>query len=180
MLLGDSTASTSFEDTLNNAWLTDDTVRENKSGCFSCTIELQNPGSLHEQHATLSADGLYRYLQHVGALSEAPVPLPKWSGCAVQYNDVVSVVSDRGGLVILRVNVGDSVHEGQIVAQILQPAPAQPHGRRHFLRAPCAGTVLMMASNCTLLSGGQTACAIVPTAPVARLDPNYMDVDRFG
>jgi len=180
VLCADHISSTSFEDTLNDVWLGVRTSSEESSGCFACTIELQNSGCFQEQHAILSAAGLYRYLQYVGAISGTSTPLSEWSGCAVRYDSVVSVTSDRGGLVVLRVNVGDSVLEGQIVAQILEPSSLQPRNRRHSLLAPCAGTVLMTAASGTLLPGGHLACAIVPSAPISQRDRTYIDVGRFG
>lgn len=180
VLCYDHTASTSFEDTLNEVWLAGSTSPDDPGGCFTCTIELPNSVHFQEGQAVANAARLYRYLQHVGAVSGASTPLSRWSGDAVAHNDVVPVTSDRGGLVLLRVNTGDSVHEGQVIAQILEPASLQSRNRRRSLLAPCAGTVLMTAANGTLLAGGHTACAIVPVLPASATDRTYIDVDRFG
>jgi predicted deacylase len=179
VLCVDNASATSFEDTLNEVWTAGDTNPDLPGGCFACTIEMQNSGDFQEQQSIVNAAGLYRYLQHVGAVSGACTPLSRWNGCAVAHNEIVSVTSDRGGVVLLRVSSGDSVHEGQIVAQILEPAALQSRNRRRSLLAPCAGTVLMTAANGTLLAGGYAACAIVPTRPVSGADRPYVDVGRF-
>jgi uncharacterized protein len=180
VLCADDALSTSFDDTLTAPWFADDVRRDTLPGCIACTVELQNVSHSHEQQAQLNAAGLYQYLQLAGGVSGGSAPAPEWSGYAVPYSNIVSVTADRGGLLILRVNIGDIVSEGQIVAQVLEPSPLQPSNRRRSLLAPCAGTVFMTATPGALLAAGFTACALVPTTRPPAQGCTYMDVGRFG
>jgi predicted deacylase len=180
VLYADAPSSTSFEDTLTAPWLAAGVNPDTPPGCIACTVELQNVAHSNESQAQRNATGLYLYLQLAGAVLGPERQLSEWNGRAVPYNDIVSVAADRGGLLILSVNIGDIVSEGQVVAQILEPCPAEPRNRRRAVLAPCAGTVLLTAAPGALVAAGYTACALVPTTSAPARGSTHIDVDRFG
>lgn len=96
-------------------------------GCFSTTVELRGEADVSHELAARDAQGLLAFLEQRGHLApgsidrrDSPVVCE-----ALPLEGVDPLTAPCGGVLVLRCELGQAVHAGQVVAEIIDPLSAQ-------------------------------------------------------
>jgi predicted deacylase len=135
ILLAKNSGSGPFDECLSGVWwqlaqaLAADGINVNlPQGCCSTTIELR--GELEVNHALAQGDAqaIYSYLQHIHALDDqdaAPVPPFKCQPTPLAGSETLH--SPAAGIVVFAVQVGQIVHQGDLMVEVIDPIADQIH-----------------------------------------------------
>jgi predicted deacylase len=96
-------------------------------GCFSTTVELRGEADVAHEWASRDAWGLLAFLEQRGHLVPGSVhEVPAAGPCdALPLEGVDPLTAPSGGLVVFACALGQAVHAGQVVAEIIDPLTAQ-------------------------------------------------------
>lgn len=89
-------------------------------GCFSATLEYRGQADVNDAMAAEDAARLMIFMGAVGAISDEAAPAfgpPK----ALPLGGAGEMFAPRGGIVLWRATVGDTVSKGDLVAEVLDP-----------------------------------------------------------
>lgn len=93
--------------------------------CCAATVELRGDRDVDDALAAQDADGLIAFLTHRGCIDQ-PVPaLPLRLPQASDLEAVDSLQASRPGVLVWSVQLGDTVHRGQVLGHLLDPASGQ-------------------------------------------------------
>lgn len=110
--------------------------------CHAATIELRGQADTSDQLAAQDADSLLRFLQRRGVIGGDPPPLPA-PLCEATRLDATDVVhAPIAGVICYKVELGEVVAAGDIVAEILDPTADDPARARTPVRTLANGLVL--------------------------------------
>jgi predicted deacylase len=135
ILLAKNSGSGPFDECLSGVWwqlaqaLAADGINVNlPQGCCSTTIELR--GELEVNHALAQGDAqaIYSYLQHIHALDDqdaAPVPPFKCQPTPLAGSETLH--APAAGIVVFAVQVGQIVHQGDLMVEVIDPIANQTH-----------------------------------------------------
>ncbi len=86
---------------------------------LTTVIELRGYTDASDDLAAKDASALYRFLQRRGAISGDPGDAPAFRGIAAPFEATDLLVSPAAGIVTFKKDLGSSVEEGEIVAEIV-------------------------------------------------------------
>ncbi|WP_210490846.1 succinylglutamate desuccinylase/aspartoacylase family protein [Microvirga antarctica] len=109
-------------------------------GCIAVTMEYRGQADVSDDLAAFDADAIIRFLQRSGAITGDPGEIPDALCDATPVDAVDHVRAFTPGIIVHKVALGESVVEGQIVAEIVSPeAPLSTP--RTILRSRTDGVV---------------------------------------
>lgn len=133
--------------------------------CVSATIELRGETDIDDDTAARDAGALYRYLCRRGVIDDDPGPLPGLSRDATPLEGVDMIRADRPGVVVYHRAPGDSVEQGECVAEIVDPLEPDPARSRSRLSSRTTGT-LFARHNRRFACPGQIVCKVAGPEPL--------------
>lgn len=109
-------------------------------GCIAVTMEYRGQADVNDDLAAFDADAIIRFLQRKDAIAGDPGELPAALCDATPVDAVDHVRAFTPGIIVHKVELGESVKEGQVVAEVVSPeAPLDTP--RTVLRARADGIV---------------------------------------
>ena len=145
VLLAEDSGGASFDEAFSTPWtrlaqrFPDNPI---PAACLSGTVELRGRGDVSDELAEPDARALFRILQRRGLVAGDPGPLPK-ALCKGTRLDAVDVLrAPAKGVLTYKVALGDSVKEGDLVAEVVDPAAEDPAKARTPVLARTDGLIL--------------------------------------
>ena len=86
--------------------------------CFAATVELRSSNDVDADHADRDARALLRFLMRRGVIAGEPGALPRLLCEATPLSAMQQLKSDVEGLITYRARLGDTVREGDVVAEV--------------------------------------------------------------
>jgi len=158
----------SFDEAFSLPWAT---LAEAFPGCpvpqatDALTVELRGAHDVSDNLAAADADAVFRALARRGFV-DADVPPPRPLRCdATPLEASTTLKAHAPGLVVYAVPLGAQVAAGDLVAEVIDPTAADPHGARVAHHAAHAGMVLSRRGHRAVVPG-QALARIVGTEPV--------------
>jgi predicted deacylase len=127
--------------------------------CFSGTVECRGGGDVSDEHGEQDGEALFRFLRRRGLISGEDGPLPDALCEATYLNATQTLRSPAFGIVAYKIQLGDRVTKGQVLAEIIDPG-APPGAARAVCKAETDGIVLSRRHH-KFVSIGQSLCKIV-------------------
>ena len=93
--------------------------------CFAATVELRSSNDVDADIAARDARALLRFLMRRGVIAGEPGALPRLLCEATPLSAMQQLRSDVEGLITYRAQLGDSVREGEVVAEV-RPVFGEP------------------------------------------------------
>jgi hypothetical protein len=121
-----------FEETVAMPW---QAVR-NREGAdvvplpLTAVIELRGYTDASDEIAAKDAAALFRFLQRRGLVAGDAGPQPQFSGIAAPFEATDLLVSPAAGVVVFKRHLGETIGEGETVAEIVDVASNGPSGCR--------------------------------------------------
>lgn len=125
--------------------------------CLAATVEYRGLADVDDGLAQADAERLLAFLTRRGVIAGDPGPLRPLLAPATPLAGVDMVRAPVAGLVVFRVSLGDRVAAGQVIAEIIDPAAADPAVARTPVRARTDGPVWSLASHAWLDAGSIVA-----------------------
>ncbi|MDJ0946013.1 MAG: M14 family metallopeptidase [Kiloniellales bacterium] len=144
------------------------------AACLSATVELRGRGDVSDELAAADAAALFRILQRRGFLAGDPGPLPE-PLCEASPLEAVDVLrAPAPGVLAYKVALGERVREGDVVAEVIDPA-AEPEAARTPVVAHTDGLVLSRHVQ-FYVTPGTSIAKVVGTKPLPhRSDGNLLE-----
>ncbi len=132
ILLAKKSGSMPFDECLSSVWWqTALAVAEAgipiPQGCLSATIELRGEIDVCHDMARADAQAIYSYLQHVGAITGQPSPMPAAQCQATPLAGSETLKAPAAGVVVFAAQVGQMMQLGDLVAEVVDPLSQQTH-----------------------------------------------------
>jgi predicted deacylase len=162
VLLAKDSGGGPFDERLSGIWwqLAQRMAAEGQSaplpqGCASTTVELRGEADVHHALARQDADAILQFLMHAGVIrSDAPVPLPALPCKATPLAGSQTLRSELPGVLVYLVQPGQSVVEGDVVAEVIDPTAAEG-SRVHAVKAGVAGVLYAIVRDRYVQAGGE-------------------------
>ncbi len=135
------------------------------SACFAATVELRGQRDVSDTLAMEDATALVRYLTRRGVLSGDPGPAPGRTGEPTPLEGVDVVRAPAAGILIFRAALGERVSEGQVVAEVVDPAAHDPDGARATAVSAAEGILFAHKMN-RLVQPGERICYVAGKVPL--------------
>lgn len=133
--------------------------------CFATTVELRGQADVRDDYAAADAAALLRFLQRRGVLAGAPGPLPQ-GGCEPTPLEGVDILTaPAAGVLVYHKQLGDTVEQDEIVAELVTPLSEALAVARQPIRAATNG-VLFARMLERLARPGQKFCKIAGREPL--------------
>lgn len=116
-----------------------------EGGIPSVTLEAGEPMRLQESHVQAGVRGINSLLSHLGMIDKARF----WKAPQPVFYESIWVRSNRGGILLSRVKLGEQVRAGTVLGTITDPVT----NVRSEIVSPRAGRVLGMAVNQVVMPG---------------------------
>lgn len=169
VLLEEEAGGFSFDDCNAGIWRRmGDLVTHGDSlpmACFACTLELRGKDDISDELGHSDATGIYHFLMAQGAISgdlpampEAPEPY--------RLEEVDTVTTHEGGLLAYKAGVGEMVREGQVLAELIDIAAADPTKARTQLRSQTDG-IFFARVDLRLVEAGERIGKVAGRKPLA-------------
>lgn len=129
VLLADPSGGNPFDELFSSVWtrlaarFPDHPI---PPACLSTTLELRGQADVSDELATADAGGVFRVLQRRGLVAGDPGPLPSYDGEVALFEAVDNVKAPAAGIIAYRVELGARVREGEVIAEIVDPAAPDP------------------------------------------------------
>jgi predicted deacylase len=132
ILLAKKSGSNPFDECLSGVWwqLSDALAGSGlplPQACLSATVELRGEADVSHDLARSDALAIYAYLQHIGAISGAPLPLPAAQCQATPLAGSETLHAPAAGVVVFAAQVGQLLQVGDLVAEVIDPVNQQTH-----------------------------------------------------
>lgn len=147
VLLEEEAGGFSFDDCNAGVWRRMGAVTGGESlpmACFGCTLELRGKDDVNDVLGAADAEGLMRFLCAEG-LVEGEEPLDSEGPDPYRLDQVDVIYCDTGGLLAYKAEIGDLVTEGQVIAEVIDLAAADPSLPRTQLCAETDGVFFARA-----------------------------------
>lgn len=132
--------------------------------CLSATVELRGRGDVSDSLAGTDAAALFRILQRRGFVAGDPGNLPERLCEATPLEAVDVLRAPAAGVLAYKVALGERVKEGDVVAEVIDPA-ADPESARTEVTARTDGLVLSRHVQ-FYVTPGTSIAKIVGTKPL--------------
>lgn len=183
VLLARNSGGNPFDEACSSPWwiLADRLGREGPipPACAAVTVELRGKADVDDARAAADAEALLRVLARRGVVAEdglaedgpgrndpdtAGSALPPLLCEATPLAGVERLVAPVSGVIVFHRAVGETVAAGEPVADIVDPAAADPDGARTVLTAR-AGGLLMARTNLRFAGRGDLIASIAGSDP---------------
>ncbi len=177
-MLCDDSGGHCFDETFSLPWTKLGKALGNRfpipAACFAATVELRGQYDVFDELAEADADALFRLLQRRGLIAGAAGPLP--AACEATMLDAADVVeAPVAGLVAYKVELGERVKMGDLVAEIVDPLADDPDLARTPILAVADGLVLTRCIK-KLAAPGDSIMMIVGTESLAHRRARLMSL----
>ncbi len=136
------------------------------AACFATTVELRGQRDVSDAMAGEDAAGIVRFLTRQGILTGDVGAPPGRQGEPTPLEAVDVVRAPVGGIIMFRVGLGERVSEGQVVAEIVDPAAPDPAKARVSVACQTAGVLFAHKLN-RLVQPGDRICKVAGQAPLS-------------
>ena len=169
VLLEEEAGGFSFDDCNAGVWRRMGGLVENgdtlSMTCFACTLELRGKDDIEDDLGRSDAEGLYRFLAKRGLISGVDAALP--DGPIPYRLDEVDVISSPiAGLVAFKAAVGETVAAGQVIADVIDLAAADPLTARIPLKSSTDG-LFFARNDLRLVQPGENVGKVAGRKPLA-------------
>ncbi len=144
--------------------------------CLSATVELRGTADVADRFAEPDARNIFRFLQRRGLIAGDPGPLPEAKCDATPLTGVDHVAVPRAGIVAYRKEPGDRVAAGEVVAELVDPAAADPAQARIPLTSRASG-ILFGRETMKFARAGDRVCKIAGAEPLPGRVPGKLMLD---
>ncbi len=140
ILLAEESGDSPFDEACSRPWLL---LQRRFAGhpippaCFSTTVELRGEADASHELAGLDADAIVEFLRRRGIVAGVPAALPAACCEATPLSCSEPITSPAGRVVVFRVQAGQLVQAGDVIADLVCPET----GVVESLRATSAGVV---------------------------------------
>ncbi len=166
-LLAADSGGGSFDEAFSTPWIKlSGRFPENPipPACLSATVELRGRGDVSDSLAETDAAALFRILQRRGFVAGDPGNLPERLCEATPLEAVDVLRAPAAGVLAYKVALGERVKEGDVVAEVIDPA-ADPESARTEVTARTDGLVLSRHVQ-FYVTPGTSIAKIVGTKPL--------------
>ena len=122
--------------------------------CASTTLELRGEADVLHAHAVHDAAAIMDFLVHAGVLSGVPPALPAPACAATPLAGSQTLHAPVPGVLVLHVNLGDTLAVGDLVAEVIDPT-APGASRVHRVEAGVAGVLYATIAGRYVVAGGE-------------------------
>ncbi|MDE2416171.1 MAG: succinylglutamate desuccinylase/aspartoacylase family protein [Burkholderiales bacterium] len=120
--------------------------------CCSTTIELRGEADVSHAFAQADAAAVHAFLQHIGGLKAAkPVAIPTAQCLPTPLAGSETLRAPAPGVVVFAAQVGQQMHVGDLVAEIINPIS----GQSHAVKAGVDGVFYARIHDRYITSGGE-------------------------
>ncbi|WP_439817342.1 succinylglutamate desuccinylase/aspartoacylase family protein [Zavarzinia sp. CC-PAN008] len=133
--------------------------------CQSATIEYRGQADIADPVAQADADALLRFLMRRGVIAGDPGALPPLLAQATPLSGMDRLIVPAPGVLVWHRRPGDSITEGDVVAEVVDPASADPAHARTPIHARTSGRMIARAVS-RLARPGHTGGAIAGATPL--------------
>lgn len=109
--------------------------------CLSVTLELRGSGHVDDEQAKSDAESLFAILCRNGHTVDLLPAAPPLRSKPIRFEGVEFVRAAAPGIVIYKCELGDTVSEGDVIAEIVQPFTLDPAQVRLPVRAGTSGVI---------------------------------------
>jgi predicted deacylase len=132
ILLAKQSGSNPFDECLSGVWwqlsqALAGTGLPLPQGCLSATVELRGEADVSHALARTDAQAIYAYLQHMGAISATPLPMPAALCQATPLAGSETLCAPAAGVVVFAAAVGQLMQVGDLVAEVINPISQETH-----------------------------------------------------
>lgn len=122
--------------------------------CASTTVELRGEGDVLHTLARPDAQAIAQYLVHAGVMRAEAQPLPALRCEPTPLAGSQTLRSELPGVLVYRVQPGQRVHAGEVVAEVIDPtAPGASHV--HEVKSAVDGVLYAIVRDRYLQAGGE-------------------------
>jgi predicted deacylase len=175
-LLADDSGGGSFDETMSSPWPRLAACHPDQpipQGCLAATLELRGRPDVSDALAAKDVAGIVRFLQRRGALTGDPGPLPAALCTATPLDAVDLLRTPAPGITCYRVELGETVTAGQVIADLVDPAAEDPAAARIPLATAADGLVLTRRQ-LKYVAAGTIVAKIVGTETLAQRRGAYL------
>ncbi|MCF4996629.1 succinylglutamate desuccinylase [Pseudomonas syringae] len=176
LLEPDDVGGHAFDNVYCSAWHeleVNHAITSGKRG-FSATVELRGKADINDRLAQADAAGLLRFMCEEGIIVDAAAAHPKSQTTLTQTFSLVAtshIPSPTVGIVVYKKNPGDSVNEGEVIAEVVH-LDSDIIGERIPVHSDTDG-VLVIRQAPGLVRPGQRLALIAST-----IEPTFRDASR--
>lgn len=123
----------------------------------TATLEYRGQADTHDAMGRLDADGLYGFLAGRGLIDADVAPVLSPAPAATPFEATEVLRTSRPGLLAYRVNLGDRIAAGDIVAELIAMDGSEAFLARTPIRAGTSGFILSRASAKYVPAGASVA-----------------------
>ncbi|HEX5737385.1 MAG TPA: succinylglutamate desuccinylase/aspartoacylase family protein, partial [Hydrogenophaga sp.] len=125
--------------------------------CASTTVELRGEGEVSHPLALKDAKAIMDFLEHTGVLRSAGTAAPALPPLACRATPLAgsqTLRSSRPGVLVYLVHPGQSVVEGEVIAEVIDPTTAD-RSSVHEVKAEVAGVLYAVIRERYVMAGGE-------------------------
>ncbi len=139
-------------------------------GCLSVTLEMRGVASIDAAQVERDADGLLAMLRRCGAVAGDAGAQPELAAEPTRFEGVEFVRAKGTGVVVYHAELGERIAQGQVIAEIVDPAAAEPRHSRTQVKSGTDG-VLFCRRHTMLVRPDDVVAKIA--GPVPLVDPKH-------
>jgi hypothetical protein len=160
VLLSEPSGGNPFDETFSSLW-----TRLAKRfpehpvplACLSATLELRGKADVSDALGEADAAALFRVLQRRGLVAGDPGPLPAVEAEVADFTAVDNVKAPATGIVSYKAAPGARVREGEVVAELIDPAAESPDAARQPVVSRTEGLLLSRRLHKYVMAGSGIA-----------------------
>ena len=142
--------------------------------CMGATIEYRGQADVGDAIAEPDARALFHFFQRRGLIAGDPGPLPKAQCEATRLEATDIVRAEAPGVLAYKVEIGDQVKKGQVIADLIDPMADDPLKARTPILSQTDGLVLTRLIQ-KLVRPGAAIAKIVGREPLAYRKGKLLD-----
>ena len=132
---------------------------------LTSTIEFRGQADVNDEFGTHDGQALFRFLQRRGLIAGDPGPLPPLLCEGTPLDAADYMQAPKAGLLAYKVNLGDVVRKGDLIAEIIDPLAEDQANARTPMRAVTDGIVVSRCSH-KLVAPGEGITMIAGKEPL--------------
>jgi uncharacterized protein len=166
VLLAEDSGGSSFDEAFSGSWVRlaamSDASGSIPQACFAATIEYRGTADVSDELAGPDAAALFRFLQRRSVIAGDPGPLTA-QACDATMLDACDIVrAPAAGVLSYKQSLGARVAEGDVIAELVNPAAENPEAARTPIRSGTDGFILSRRPD-HLVRPGDTVAKVVGT-----------------
>ena len=169
VLLASDSGGGPFDEACSSPWwtLADAFPEANiPSACLAGTVEHRGQADVSDELCRADAEGLFRFLQRRGVVGGSPGGLPKVLCEGTPLSGTQIAKAPVAGVIAYAVELGEVVQPGDLIAEVVDPAAADPARARTPVYAETEGLILSRSAD-KLARPGQGIAKVVGKTPLA-------------